>query len=315
MHVTIILSLLAAGVHAEPPRPTQPTMSPNHGYGALHNGLLANMGSQQAKWDRWGGGWIPEVCKRQATIHKLSPWDFTVFNVHYDDCGDAWIMCRHKDAEWSEWKMADHFGRLPMRMRQHVRHLLALPAYAAPNIGGKAYDSVIDMIGNIHPMAVLVHEVGHVLDFHAYDRSFGIPFSSSNTWVTNQQMDKRVIENYARTNQRECLAGQTTVAMYDKVVPGGIGTLYPDSNNGWGGIFHQYATVRGYLGNTMDQGGWCSSRPANSNAVAMGNSRRGILSDKPDVSFKSNITIVPDLPHAGKLAMSTPIKAFVGNES
>lgn len=62
-----------------------------------------------------------------ANAHGLSPYDIEVFNAHYDDCQDIWIMCRHHDAEVSQNQMIDVFGRLPVHMRDFVRLTIALP--------------------------------------------------------------------------------------------------------------------------------------------------------------------------------------------
>lgn len=64
---------------------------------------------------------IPDRCRDVANAHNLSPYDIEVFNVHYTDCNDAWIMCRHHKAEVSQDQMIEVFGRLPVKMRSWVR--------------------------------------------------------------------------------------------------------------------------------------------------------------------------------------------------
>ena len=55
------------------------------------------------------------------------------------------------------------------------------------------------------------------------------------------------------------VAQETVISLFDKVVPGGLGTIEPNSN----GIFHQYATLQANLGQTLLPGGTCSGRLAN----------------------------------------------------
>lgn len=60
-------------------------------------------------------------------------------------------------------------------------------------------------------------------------------------------------------DQAENFAQETVIALFDKVVPGGIGTVEPN----WKAIFHQYATVQAALGDSIIPGGTCRNRFAN----------------------------------------------------
>jgi hypothetical protein len=60
----------------------------------INQGLWDHLAPTHSNWDQWGGGWIPRRCYEEANNGGLSPWDFEVFNVHYDDCGSAWTFCR-----------------------------------------------------------------------------------------------------------------------------------------------------------------------------------------------------------------------------
>lgn len=101
--------------------PDKPAMNPGIDRGRFENDLLNNLHPTHANWDFWGEGWIPKGCKDIALDHGLSPNDFTVFNVHYDDCDTPWIFCRHKNAGADIINMIDMFGRTPVHMRQYVR--------------------------------------------------------------------------------------------------------------------------------------------------------------------------------------------------
>lgn len=71
---------------------------------------------------------IPLRCKAVAEAEGFSPYDIEVFNVHYTDCNDVWIMCRHHASPMSQIDMIDRFGRLPVRARSYIRHVLGICA-------------------------------------------------------------------------------------------------------------------------------------------------------------------------------------------
>lgn len=109
-------SLVLAG------NPSKPEMNPGFPRDRFETDLRNNLHPTHSKWDYWGAGWIPQGCKDIATGHGLNPNDFTIFNVHYDDCGEAWTFCRHKNAGASEIDMIDIFGRMPVHMRSYIRY-------------------------------------------------------------------------------------------------------------------------------------------------------------------------------------------------
>jgi hypothetical protein len=39
-------------------------------------------------------------CKKKFEEKKFALEDNIMFNVTYVDCGEPWVMCRHKDAAW-----------------------------------------------------------------------------------------------------------------------------------------------------------------------------------------------------------------------
>ncbi len=55
----------------------------------------------QSTWDEWAWGWIPQACLSIVQGTQFSPYDIEVYNVHYTDCGSAWVICRHHDAQMS----------------------------------------------------------------------------------------------------------------------------------------------------------------------------------------------------------------------
>lgn len=74
-----------------------PVIDPEISRQQVWEGLSAVLGSTESTNDNWEAGWIFESCKTEAEQRGLSASDMEVFNVHYSDCGEPWIMCRHKD--------------------------------------------------------------------------------------------------------------------------------------------------------------------------------------------------------------------------
>lgn len=62
---------------------------------------------------------------------------------------------------------------------------------------------------------------------------------------TNMKVDQ--VENFAQ---------EFVIALFDKVVPGGVGTVQP----GWNQIYQQYSSVQQYMGAAVVPGGTCGPR-------------------------------------------------------
>ncbi|GFP60346.1 conidiation-specific protein 13 [Trichoderma asperellum] len=279
----------------------KPIIQPNFpggGLASLGQGLLNNLSPTQSTSDNWGAGWIPADCKSLVQGAGLSPFDVTPFNIHYTDCSQTWTFCRHKDSPLSQTDIIDLFGRVPVRMRDFIRHYVFIPGATS---AGSSGDNTL-MVGNVD-ITVFLHEIGHSLDSHAFDPSYGAPFSNSNIWISNYNLDSAVTDSYAQTSQQENFAQETVVSVYDKVVPGGIGTIQPN----WQAIFHQYATLQGYIGDTIIPGGTCVNRLTDSQPVTMGNSaklRRG-LGPKPTVSLSPDVKEIKPIPMSDSITMTT----------
>ncbi|KAI9159155.1 Lipase-like protein [Paramyrothecium foliicola] len=258
---------------------TKPVISPAFDfYGRVENGLANNLHPTQSNWDQWGAGWTVADCKAFAQRHGYNPADFEIFNVRYTDCDVAWIMCRHRASTKSQIDMIDIFGRLPLGMREFVRHVAVVPNIGT---GAAAYttgDSILfnDNYLNNH---VMVHEAGHSLDSHGRRDITTSGFSSHAIWRDNYNQDSAVVSAYARTSWAENFAETAIIAVYDKVVPGGIGGIQPN----WNAIFHQYATLQGFMGNAIipRSKAKCTTRLQNSQTVAMRDGAR-IAGPQPD---------------------------------
>ncbi|KAL8953998.1 MAG: hypothetical protein Q9222_000159 [Ikaeria aurantiellina] len=76
-------------------------------------------------------------CRTMTQNADLNPIDVQTYNVHYDDCSTAWVLCRHKSNPDPLINIIDLFGRLPVKTRSYVRLMIVLPD---PN-SGRAYNS------------------------------------------------------------------------------------------------------------------------------------------------------------------------------
>ncbi|KAL8703216.1 MAG: hypothetical protein Q9201_003602 [Fulgogasparrea decipioides] len=310
LSASLIGLTLAALTHAG--ELDKPPLAPNLDY--LADGLMNNFPSAGHSIKQWDQGWIPKDCKNEAEEAGHSAADVSTYEVSYEDCNTAWVMCYHKDAGQSFDDFVELFGRVPVAARQYVRHVIALP-----DSGPHAYNAG----GNIAMFApqpgglgfeVFMHETGHSLDLlGAYT---GGQLSTSQNWLDNYNQDPNVPDPYSQTNQIENVAQNTVVAAYNVQVPGGFGSLEPK----WQNIFHQYATVQTWQresGNLLVPGGQCSHRLTNSETVPIdGSSSRRMArreeraarkalaarkSEKPGVSLGEGIEVIPPKDfHTGK---------------
>ncbi|KAH8891452.1 putative conidiation-specific protein, partial [Thozetella sp. PMI_491] len=219
-------------------RLTKPALANNLDY--LEEGLVKNLPLTPYTVNKWDPGYIPSECKHIASGEvyssvKYDPADFEIYDVHYSDCGDPWVFCHHKDSNITLDSMASQFSRLPVQMREWVRHVVDVPS---DNGWAFEWDGTITFIRPVDDMVTtIVHETGHSLDLSgAYaDKSL----SDSDNWWNNYDQDTHVPDPYAQSNMIEDVAQNTVVALYNENVPGGFGGIEP----GWQSIFHQYATL------------------------------------------------------------------------
>jgi len=183
------------------------------------------------------------------------------FNVTFDDCcDDAWVLCRHKDANLTRDDLIDLFARIPVRMRSYVRHILAVPAV---NVTGYSWGNDIILSGPA-VLSTLVHEIGHNLDARAYNVSGR--FSRTPLWLSQVENDTAVVNIYGNQDAYENHAEETVVAVYDNNVPGGIREVIPHS---WQQIEHQFTTIQSLLGDTLVPGGVCFRRFPNTDPITV----------------------------------------------
>ncbi|KAL8903918.1 MAG: hypothetical protein Q9171_007233 [Xanthocarpia ochracea] len=286
------ISLLAA--LAYPQKIDKPALQPNLDY--LLEGLTENFGPAAHTFDVWGDGWIPQFCldASESEDNGFNPADIKTYNIKYDDCGTAWVVCVHKDSLMSIESLADIFGRVPVASRSFIRHVLTIPAdHGSAANGG---DNIqLFQIGD-DGFQVMLHEVAHSLDAHAYKE----PLSASKRWQDEVDKDSAVPDNYAGSSPAECVAQSTVIAAYNAFVPGG----YPSIEPRWEEVRHQYETVqtvqREDAGNILIPGGQCRQRLANSETVAVPTGQRLLRgrwapwrrSEEPDTSLGEDLEVI-----------------------
>ncbi len=285
------ISLLAA--LAYPQKIDKPSLQSNLDY--LQQGLKDNFGPAAHTFDEWGDGWIPQFCldASESADDGFNPADIKTYNIRYDDCGTAWVVCVHKDSVMSIESLADAFGRVPVASRSFIRHILTIPGdHGSASNGGDN----IKLFQISDGFQVLLHEVAHSLDAHAYKE----PQSASDRWQSEVDKDSAVPDDYAGTSQAECFAQSSVIAAYNAVVPGG----YPGIEPRWEEVRHQYETVqtvqREDAGNILIPGGQCRQRLANSETVAVPTGKRMLRgrwapwrrSAKPDSSLGEDLEVI-----------------------
>lgn len=275
----------------------KPVIDPEFPSGGLDQGLNDHLRAPGSSWDAWEEGWIPEDCKNMIEGTEFSVQDITPFNIHYDDCEDPWVFCRHKDSPLSEDYIVDAFGKMPVRFRSFVRHMLFVPGTES---AGSSGDNV-RMNGDL-PITVFIHETAHSFDGH-----HGLPdieggFSASQAWLDAYNADSAVTDDYGQTSQAENFAQQTVVALFDSNVPDGVASIQPS----WQSIENQFRLIQDRAADILRPDGTCTSRLENSAPVEKGGSARlrPSASTKPDVSLKGKIKVIEPVPMGADMEMA-----------
>ncbi|KAH7120032.1 hypothetical protein B0J11DRAFT_492204 [Dendryphion nanum] len=279
---TLVSAVLTAGFVSAQRDPwagplNKPALRPN--FDDLRQGLLNALPSPESfTYGQWSSGWIPEDCKFIAeTWANVNGIDFDVFEVWYDDCPDQpWTFCHHRQSTIDVVNMAFQFGRLPVQMREWVRHVIT-----APGGGGSAfeYDGSVTFIQPWDDMIpVIIHEVAHSLDRSGAYRTS--PVSSSEGFWNAYNRDTHVPDNYARTNMIENVAQNTVIAMYNENVPGGISTREPNARAIQNQYFEMINQARNAgQGNSLynrGKSGQCTRRLPNRNWIYIGSKKRHV---------------------------------------
>ena len=210
--------------------------------------------------------------------------------------------------------MINVFGRIPVGARQWVRHIVSLPdrklgpflslhtwcprslIHPLAHSKTSAYNwnsniAISTRLGD--DLNIFIHETAHSLDLlGAYTAR---PLHTSAAWNHSYAADSHVPDPNSQTSQRENLAQNTVMAVYDLNVPGGLTPVEP----GWHGVQHQVDTIeaeqkmRGnFLSDKRGQGR-CTKRLENSKVVQVkGRSRVRVRVEPPDVRLSESVRVI-----------------------
>ncbi|KAJ7471102.1 hypothetical protein FB451DRAFT_1135398 [Mycena latifolia] len=140
-------------------------------------------------------------------------------NVTFEDCGDAFTVCRCADATMSADTVLDRLGRVPVGLRRYVGVVVVLN-----DTGPHAYTLTN---GDIHffgdcAMDTWVHEASHAFDFS----NETAPYSGGVGWGQALADDTCAPDNYSLTNRIEDFAQlsvlKTYALLYDGHLPPGF---------------------------------------------------------------------------------------------
>ncbi|KAG6877957.1 hypothetical protein C0993_001575 [Termitomyces sp. T159_Od127] len=138
---------------------------------------------------------VPASCAAYASECTSG---YQAVNVTYDDCSDAWTICRCSTANMTMDTVVERLGRVPVGLRRYVATVIV-----SPDVETHAYTLTsgdIHMFGDTQ-VDTWVHEAAH-----AYDWASGTPFSQSAEWAEAVGNDTCVPDTYSATDVAEVRA-------------------------------------------------------------------------------------------------------------
>ncbi|KAI1140932.1 hypothetical protein F5Y05DRAFT_292430 [Hypoxylon sp. FL0543] len=273
-----------------------PAISPPYDFnGAIESGLLEHLTSASHMAVTLPAGKMPEHCMNVAKENGYSHSDIEAVQVWYGDCDYPWFFCRLKDSKIQPSTITEFFGKLPIGMRELVRHIIVLKPKDLHGAAATSGDDNIRISEDSWRLYILAHEISHSMDSH-----ISIPgvtqegqggLSTSHAWKEQYSLDSAAVSEYARTSWAEDLAETGIIALYDRVVPGGAGTL---SNESWS-VYRQYATYQKYYAGILPPGVkvCCTDRLENSPMVIWDDTGSRIASQDSSPEFNTSIAIIP----------------------
>ncbi|KAH7309840.1 hypothetical protein B0I35DRAFT_328090, partial [Stachybotrys elegans] len=171
----------------------------------------------------WASHQILDWCRDETVNRGQSPNDVDTFSVYYNDCEAPWIMCRHKDSSVSKQQIIDTFGRLPVGIREHVRHV---GVWGSLEYAGFMSGLNVAFTSSFFNIWVVIHETMHAVDADAF-RHFGSPFSSTDMWKDAYNQDSRVPADNSHSSWAEHFADIAPHTIWNRNVPGGLEAVHP----------------------------------------------------------------------------------------
>ncbi|KAJ7863359.1 hypothetical protein B0H13DRAFT_2671433 [Mycena leptocephala] len=157
---------------------------------------------------------LPPNCAAYVGEGQECASDMTALSVHFEDCGDEFIVCRCSDAEMSMDTVLDRFGRVPVGLRRYAGTVVVLPD-TAPH----AYTVTT---GDTHffgdcEMNTWVHEMTHAFDFATATWQ-----SSASGWAAAIEADSCVPDVYSLKNEMEDFAQVGVIMIYMQLYGGNL---------------------------------------------------------------------------------------------
>jgi len=152
---------------------------------------------------------VPPNCATYNSLQSECPTYFEAVNVTYDDCGDAWTVCRCSTANMTMDTAVERLGRIPVGLRRYVATVVV-----APDDKTHAYTLTsgdLHMFGDTQ-VDSWVHEAAH-----AYDWATGTPHSGTPEWQTAIDSDTCVPDTYSATSAGEDFAQMTVMKVYSLI--------------------------------------------------------------------------------------------------
>ncbi|TGZ84703.1 hypothetical protein EX30DRAFT_392125 [Ascodesmis nigricans] len=102
---------------------------------------------------------VPTRCWDAALENDCPISELHVFEAWFDDAPKPWLICRCRNAPFTEAQFMTEIGRLPVAIRQRTRYFMLFRG------SGSAYSFDNDVVfkGNISP-TMLLHETAHAFD-------------------------------------------------------------------------------------------------------------------------------------------------------
>ncbi|XDG07535.1 hypothetical protein ABKA04_007150 [Annulohypoxylon sp. FPYF3050] len=310
-----LLALVAGdngdGTHPDKPN-ALPAIKPAFDWnGLIEQGLMDNLPPTPSHIKFMADGKFPKDCMDKAKEKNHGPDEFEVFEIFYQDCHIPWVMCRLKDTKINATTVADMFGRMPLGMREYIKHVIVFKPEDLP--GAAAWDAadVLAISEDSFKLFIFAHEMSHSLDAHVEIPGVTPPgqggLSQSQRWAEQYALDNATVSEYARTQWAENLAETGIIALYNNVVPNGIGNFHQNQPFE---VYHQFATYTTYYRDmiTPSKNRTCQRRVPESQLVYWPNStaegipvedsrtKSGVPMVQPG-AFEKNTTFVQ--PHSG----------------
>ncbi|KAJ7278227.1 hypothetical protein C8J57DRAFT_1060162 [Mycena rebaudengoi] len=149
---------------------------------------------------------LPTECAAHVGPDLECTSGMLAMSVVFEDCGDAFTVCRCDDAAMTVDTILDRFGRLPVGLRRYAGTVIVLND-GAPHAYTLATGET-QYFGDCN-LNTWIHET-----MHAYDFFPGESQSSSADWSAAIQSDSCVPDSYSLTNQVEDFAQMGVMTTY-----------------------------------------------------------------------------------------------------